>query len=407
MINLDFDHLVRELKNSKAPLVVFGTKKVGTLTYHALNNLGLKVDYFCDDAVQERSKKFFFNIPIISSKELLNLDPELNIFIGAWVVYHILPQLQKIKINNIHSCVNLFKNTNFSELNTGLTPHEIKRRIDIYKAECDTLENKDQSEFNLKYVDITITEACSMKCESCSNLMQYYLKPRNSDLDMLFKSVDKLMKVTNSLYEFKVVGGEPFVHKQIGKVINKLLTYETIKEIVIYTNATVIPKGENLECLKNDKIFIEITDYGNLSRKRDELIKLLEENNIRYTSNIPIWTDSGTLKFQNASEEQLVEKFNNCCMTDKTTILNGKLYRCPYSANAHNLNAIPPNNSDVVDLNDDNKTKDELKNEIRLLHENKKYLEACKHCNGRDHLAPKIKAAIQTKLPLPIPKYNN
>ena len=405
MLNLDFDHLIRELKNSNAPLVVFGTKKVGTLTYHALNNLGLKVDYFCDDAEQEKNKKSFFNIPIISSKELKNLDPELNIFIGAWVVYHILPQLQKIKIDNIHSCVNLFKNTNFSELNTGMTPHEIKRRIDIYKAECDTLENKDQSEFKLKYVDITVTEACSMKCESCSNLMQYYLKPRNSDLDMLFKSVDKLMKVTNSLYEFKVVGGEPFVHKQIGKVINKLLTYETIKEIVIYTNATVIPKGENFECLKNDKIFIEITDYGNLSKRRDELIKLLKENNIRYTSNIPIWTDSGTLKFQNASEEQLVEKFNNCCMTDKTTILNGKLYRCPYSANAHNLNAIPPNNSDVVDLNDDNKTKDELKNEIRLLHGNKKYLEACKHCNGRDHLAPKIKAAIQTKLPLPIPQY--
>ncbi len=405
MKNLDFDHLIRELKNSKAPLVVFGTKKVGTLTYHALNNLGLKVDYFCDDAEQERSKKQFFNIPIISSKELQNLDPELNIFIGAWVVYHILPQLQKIKIKNIHNCVNLFKNTNFSELNTGMTPHEIKRRIDIYKAECDALQNKSQPEFNLKYVDITVTEACSMKCESCSNLMQYYLKPRNSDLDMLFKSIDKLMKVTDSLYEFKVVGGEPFVHKQIGKVINKLLKYETIKEIVIYTNATVIPKGENFECLKNDKIFIEITDYGNLSRRRDELIKLLEENNIRYTSNLPIWTDSGTLKFQNATEEQLIEKFNNCCMTDKTTILNGKLYRCPFSANAHNLNAIPPNNSDVVDLNDDDKTIDELKNEIKLLHGNKKYLEACKHCNGRDHLAPKIKAAIQTKRPLPIPKY--
>ena len=191
MKNLDFDHLIRELKNSKAPLVVFGTKKVGTLTYHALNNLGLKVDYFCDDAEQERSKKQFFNIPIISSKELQNLDPDLNIFIGAWVVYHILPQLQKIKIKNIHNCVNLFINTNFSELNTGITPHEIKRRIDIYKAECDALQNKSQPEFNLKYVDITVTEACSMKCESCSNLMQYYLKPRNSDLDMLFKSIDK------------------------------------------------------------------------------------------------------------------------------------------------------------------------------------------------------------------------
>ena len=190
-------------------------------------------------------------------------------------------------------------------------------------------------------------------------------------------------------------------------LINKLLTYKNVQGIVIYTNATVIPKGENFECLKNDKVFVEITDYGSLSKKRDELIKLLNANNIRYTSLVPIWTDSGTLRYQNATEEQLIEKFENCCMTDKTTILNGKLYRCPFSANAHNLNAIEPNEKDVVDLDDDNKTIDELKKEIMLLHKNKKYLEACKHCNGRDHLAPKIKPAIQTKRPLPIPKFIN
>ena len=42
-----------------------------------------------------------------------------------------------------------------------------------------------------------------MKCESCSNLMQYYLTPKNSDTD--FKSVDKLMKVVDTIYEFRVV----------------------------------------------------------------------------------------------------------------------------------------------------------------------------------------------------------
>ena len=407
MKNFEFDHLVRELKTSKAPLVIFGTKKVGALTYRALNNVGVKVDYFCDDSEQARSKKNIFNIPIISSKELQKLDPELNIFIGVWVIAQILPQLQKIKLKNIHNCVNLFKNTDFSKLNTGMTFHDIRRRVDIYKAECDALQTTNPSSFNLKYVDITITEACSMKCESCSNLMQYYVQPRNSELSLLFKSIDKLMEITDSLYEFRVLGGEPFVNKQIGKVINKLLTYKTIQEIVVYTNATVIPKGENFECLKNDKIFIEITDYGSLSKRRDELIKLLEANNIRYTSIVPTWSDSGTLKYQNATEEQLTDKFKNCCMVDKTTILNGKLYRCPFSANAHNLNAIPPNKADVVDLNDDNKTIDEIKKEIMLLHGNKKYLEACKHCNGRDHLAPKIEAAIQTKIPLQIPKYQN
>ena len=47
----------------------------------------------------------------------------------------------------------------------------------------------------------------------------------------------------------------------------------------------------------------------------------------------------------------------------------------------------------------------EIKKEIMLLHVNKKYLEACKHCNGRDHLTPKIEPAVQTKRPLPIPIY--
>jgi hypothetical protein len=275
MKNFDFDHLIRELKISKGPLVIFGAKKFGALTYHALKNVGVNVDYFCDDSEQALSKKNIFNIPIISSKELQKLDPELNIFIGAWVIATILPQLKEMKLKNIHNCVNLFKNTDFSKLNTDMTFHDIRRRVDIYKAECDALQNSNPSSFNLKYVDITITEACSLKCESCSNLMQYYVRPKNSDTELLFKSIDRLMEITNSLYEFRVLGGEPFVNKQIGKIINKLLTYKSIKEIVIYTNATVIPKGENFECLKNDKIFIEITDYKHLSKRRDELIELI------------------------------------------------------------------------------------------------------------------------------------
>jgi len=405
MKNLDFEHLIRNLKTSKAPLVIFGIRKFGTLAYHALTNVGVKVDYFCDDSDEARNKKNIFNIPIISSNELQKLDPDFNIFIAAWVIATILPQLQKMKIKNIHDCVNLYKNTDFNNINTGMTSHDVRRRVDIYKAECAALQTSDASSFNLKYVDITITEACSLKCESCSNLMQYYVKPKNSDLNLLFKSIDKLMEITNSLYEFRVLGGEPFINKQIGQIINKLLTYKTIKEIVIYTNATIIPKGENFECLKNDKIFVEITDYKKLSRKRDELIELLKANNIRYTSIIPVWSDSGTLKYQNATEEQLADKFKSCCMIDKTTILNGKLYRCPFSANAHNLNAIPHNVSDVVNLDDDNKTIAELKKEVTLLHGNKKYLEACKHCNGRDHLTPKIEVAIQAKKILEIPKY--
>ena len=32
-------------------------------------------------------------------------------------------------------------------------------------------------------MDVVITERCSLKCKDCANLMQYYEKPQNSDLE--------------------------------------------------------------------------------------------------------------------------------------------------------------------------------------------------------------------------------
>ena len=55
---------------------------------------------------------------------------------------------------------------------------------------------------------------------------------------------DKLMSVTSELYEFRLLGGEPFVNKKIGEIVNKLLSYKQAKNIVIYSNATILPKGE-------------------------------------------------------------------------------------------------------------------------------------------------------------------
>ena len=61
----------------------------------------------------------------------------------------------------------------------------------------------------------------------------------------------------------------------------------------------------------------------------------------------------------------ILEKFNNCCMTDKSTILNGKLYRCPFSANGTNLTLIPEEESDVVDLYDESIPLEFLKTKIK------------------------------------------
>ena len=49
------------------------------------------------------------------------------------------------------------------------------------------------------------------------------------------------------------------------------------------------------------------------------------------------------------TENELKDIFLNCCVGDILSILNGKMYRCPFSANAHNINAIPYAKEDVID----------------------------------------------------------
>ena len=402
MKNLNINHLVRTIKMSNAPVVLFGAGKYGKLALYALEKLGIKVNYFCDDTIKNNK---YLDIPIISPDKLNSLQSDANIFIcSSYAIDSIDTRLKEKNFNNIFNCINLFENTDFNDINSdNMNFYEIRRRIELYKEECNSIETTDPNSLDIKYVDIVITEACSMKCESCSNLMQYYIKPRNSDFDLLFKSIDKLMNVTNTLYEFRILGGEPFVNKQIGKIVYRLLEYKNSKNIVIYTNATIIPKNENFECLKNNNVLVDITNYGNLSKRHDELIEIFKLNNIKYTTNIPIWTDSGTINYQKKSEEKLIHMFKNCCVNDILTLLNGKLYRCPFSANATNLKSIPIDESDYVDLSDDNKNLETIKNEIRNLYKNKKYLTACSYCNGRDYTTPIIKAAIQTKKPLVIP----
>ena len=208
------------------------------------------------------------------------------------------------------------------------------------------------------------------------------------------------MLAVDAIYEFRVLGGDPFMSKDLHKVVNRLKTYEKVKKIVIYTNAKIIPKRDNLNCLKdNDKVMLYIANYGEVSSIHDDLIKVLDENNIKYsTTRYVNWQDCGKiLPFQDRSKEETKRVFHNCCNSDLISLLHGKIYRCPFSANATNLSAIPEEKNDIVDMLDENISINDLKEHIRNLVYEKDSLVACNYCNGRDYSVNIINAAEQTK----------
>jgi hypothetical protein len=403
MIKYNIKNILEILKSNGEKVVLFGAGQMGEMCFHAMKQNNIKVDYFCDSSELQHGK-IYDGIEVITPKHLETFSKKTNIFISSNYVSVIKKQLEQEKFENIYDCVQLLENANFSDvkLRSNLQPLKVQRRIEFYKNMGMKDDYITTGTLNLKSLDIQITERCSLKCKDCSNLMQYYTRPENTDLNVMLKSIDRFLSCVSNVNEFRVIGGDPFMNKEMHKYVDYIKKYDQVKKIVIYTNARIIPKDENLECLKNKKVILDISDYGLLDSKKkkvDELIKLCEDNNIAYTRDvITVWQDCGRiLPYQKRSEQEQKRVFDNCCNSDLLSLLHGKLYRCPFSANGTNLKAIPNDKEEIVDLYNDEIPLNELKVKIKELTFDKKYLTACNYCNGRDYKTPAIDAAMQAE----------
>ena len=60
----------------------------------------------------------------------------------------------------------------------------------------------------MRSIDLMITTRCSLKCESCSNLMQYYVDPKNTDYENILQSLNILSQNVDEIAEFRIIGDE-------------------------------------------------------------------------------------------------------------------------------------------------------------------------------------------------------
>ncbi len=394
-----FEKLINIIKSGNSKVVLLGAGNLGKLSLLALRKQGITVHSYCDNNKLKQGK-LFSGLQTISMTKLLTFDKDTHVF----MCNNYLDSIIELEINNfknIYNCIALLENADFTNTNIDIPLIRIKRDIALHKSSILKTRNIASNQLIMKSLDVVITERCSLKCKDCANLMQYYREPVNTNIDVLFNSLDRFMQCVDWLCEFRVIGGEPFMNPEFHKVVTRLLTHKHNGNIIIYTNGTIIPRGKNLECLKNERISLDVANYGMLSKNHDKLIKTLETNDIIFNSNyFDFWTNSGQISFSDKSENELSQMFKSCCVNDMMTLLHGVLYRCPFSAHAINIRATQNSKDDVVDIADESLGIEDLKNKIINLYNNKKYLTACSYCNGRDYTVNEVKVAEQVSQPL-------
>ena len=235
--------LKHKLSTPNQTTVLFGAGDIGELAKYSFNKLGITVDSFCDNDKKRRGEKYC-GINVMSFDDLLKLKKDTNIFISNNYSSSIGANLKEHGFKNIYDCVELLNKTDFSDQKFKYThPLKLERRIEYYKNMCLKDEYTTSGVLNIKSLDVQITERCSLKCTNCSNLMQYYERPVNEDNEIMFSALDRFIDCIDKIYEFRVLGGDPFMNKEMYKVINKLVTYQKVEKVIIYTN------GNTLECI--------------------------------------------------------------------------------------------------------------------------------------------------------------
>ena len=390
------------LRSGSAVVVLFGAGSYGRLAHHALTSLGIKVDYFCDSDSKKHGTSYC-GTPVIGPETLPGLGKDSHVFISSNFIVPISATLASLNIANVYNCVALFRAADFTGADVGMQLSEIKRRIVTHENAC--ADDARGRQLVIKMIDVEITEACSMRCKDCSNLMQYYSAPKNSDLELLTRTFGKIARAVDRFNEVRVLGGEPFMNKQIDQIIQNILTHANVEKIAIFTNATIVPRDQVMESLVHEKVFLDITHYGKLSRNHDKLIAALEAKGVAYITHPPQrWTDSGTIEYRERTPAALADMFSKCCVNDILTLLHGKLYRCPFAANGMNLKAIPQSAGDFVDLTDDRLDPAAIRRAITELYTERSYINSCLYCNGRDYSTAEVEPALQVAAPLPLLK---
>ena len=379
-----------------ANIVVFGAGVLGTFALHALKIRGLDVRCFCDNN-PEKQKIPFHGLPVVAPDRLKSLFPEPIVYIASVFIEGMSRQLATLGFTRIYDCTALFESFDVDGLETELPQAEIVRLIALYQY---TVLGRREGPLIVKCLDVVVSERCSLRCRDCANLMQYYQTPKDCDVDRMFAAIDAFLAVIEKLYEFRVLGGEPFLSKNLPQILDRLTTYEKCEQVLVLTNGTIVPKKQTLRSLQNKKICVQITNYGPLSRKYQELVALFDERKISYVVvKTDHWQDCGKIELQQRTPMELRRLFMDCCANDLLTLLHGQLYRCPFAAHAENLKAIPPFDGDSIDLLAPT-DHESLRGRLVDFYRKTNSIEACRYCLGRDSATATVPAAIQAEKPL-------
>lgn len=174
---------------------------------------------------------------------------------------------------------------------------------------CTKDEEKHQNKNLTAWIEVT--EKCQLRCSYCYG--SFDAKKTNKlnakDIDLI---IDQL--ICNGFSNFKLIGGEPLLCKDIVQTLVSRLSEIKGCNIELFTNGLLLTEDFLAFCVKhdvkiaigifgaNDTECLDITGASNVFKKQSEIIKLVKNSGVTYRLSI-----TRTEQNSSASKEKLAD----------------------------------------------------------------------------------------------------
>lgn len=223
---------------------------------------------------------------------------------------------------------------------------------------------------DIPQIEFPLTTDCNLKCLHCKN----YTPAIFNNNDYLFEDfkydLDNILKHSNTIQYVSLSGGEPFLIENLEKFIEYTASKKQIKNIVIFTNGTILPNNKVVSTLKkyNKKICVYTVDFSNAKNfdktllRIKKLTNLFNRNKIKY---IVDTTQEWQQTFINTNFEKFSEKFliniYSKCINPNISCFIGKISPCPKATSFQLLNISEITEDQYLDIRKEDFSKEKIK----------------------------------------------
>lgn len=209
----------------------------------------------------------------------------------------------------------------------------------------------------IPFLEIWVGQCCNLYCKNCCHLIPN-LENRLYDIEQIIEDCQKLFMWCEVEF-FSIVGGEPFTHSQLYKLINFVAECSDIKRGKIVTNGTILPQDEMVRSLKklHGKLEIRIDGYPGIGvGVAEKFADIMRQNEIpyhfaRFNPDKPSSWKQLTPDYNiPLAKRQTKNLFAQCNIRDCNTLADGQLTLCPRGIGSEAVFHITKNKYEHINI---------------------------------------------------------